>query len=205
MAHDVRNPHIFVDGPGNTASGDQVMDNFDANWAESDRHANAWKNTGFKAVAQFVGQGAATFIMPGGSSPSVSTISLPSVNGTSAFTFDLDPADYAETGHTTKMRIRWHLIGNGVATAQSFTPGLYPITGYTSPGAGLFAGVTFGTVVAGSTAVFTTPAASADLTTLSSEFNAPSAGKYAFGLVNTGNMAANSGLTMFGALQYRLL
>lgn len=32
MAHDVRNPHIFVDGPGNTASGDQVMDNFDAAW-----------------------------------------------------------------------------------------------------------------------------------------------------------------------------
>lgn len=32
MAHDVRSPHIFVDGPGNTASGDQVMDNFDALW-----------------------------------------------------------------------------------------------------------------------------------------------------------------------------
>jgi hypothetical protein len=36
MAHDVRNPHIFVDGPGNTASGDQVMDNFDALWVARD-------------------------------------------------------------------------------------------------------------------------------------------------------------------------
>lgn len=36
MAHDVRSPHIFVDGPGHTASGDQVMDNFDALWAVID-------------------------------------------------------------------------------------------------------------------------------------------------------------------------
>jgi microcystin-dependent protein len=36
MAHDVRSPHIFVDGPGHTASGDEVMDNFDAIWAAID-------------------------------------------------------------------------------------------------------------------------------------------------------------------------
>lgn len=36
MAHDVRSPHIFVDGPGNTASGDQVMDNFDSLWVARD-------------------------------------------------------------------------------------------------------------------------------------------------------------------------
>jgi hypothetical protein len=36
MAHDVRSPHIFIDGPGHTASGDQVMDNIDALWVEID-------------------------------------------------------------------------------------------------------------------------------------------------------------------------
>jgi len=36
MAHDSRNPHTFVDGPGNVASGDQVMDNFDAVWGGLD-------------------------------------------------------------------------------------------------------------------------------------------------------------------------
>jgi len=36
MAHDSRNPHTFVDGAGNVASGDQVMDNFDAVWGGLD-------------------------------------------------------------------------------------------------------------------------------------------------------------------------
>lgn len=36
MAHDVRSPHIFQDGPGNTASGEAVMDNFDALWTAYD-------------------------------------------------------------------------------------------------------------------------------------------------------------------------
>jgi hypothetical protein len=46
MAHDVRNPHIFVDGPGNTASGDQVMDNFDALWTARDLLAPPGRITG---------------------------------------------------------------------------------------------------------------------------------------------------------------
>jgi hypothetical protein len=36
MPHDVRSPHIFQDGPGNTASGEEVMDNFDAVWTGVD-------------------------------------------------------------------------------------------------------------------------------------------------------------------------
>jgi hypothetical protein len=36
MPHDGRSPHIFQDGPGNTASGEEVMDNFDAVWTSVD-------------------------------------------------------------------------------------------------------------------------------------------------------------------------
>lgn len=163
----------------------------------------SWKNTGFMASTGFAGQGAATFIIPGGSSPTGASILLPSVNGTSIYTFDMDPADWTANARSTKLRIRWHLMGNGVATGQTFTCGLYPVTAIGAPGAGAVASVTLGTVVSGSTAVFTTPAAAANITTLSSEFTAPAAGHYAFGLVNTGNMAANSALTIIGHLQMR--
>lgn len=162
-----------------------------------------WKNTEHFCGSTFTGQGAATFIIPGGSAPTGASVVLPITAGTSIYTFNLDPADWTANSRTTKLRIRWHLIANGVAPAQTFTCGLYPISGFSAPGAGVAAGVTFGTVVSGSTAVFTTPALAADTTTLSTEFNCPTAGSYAFGLVNTGNMAANSALTVYGALQMR--
>lgn len=89
-------------------------------------------------------------------------------------------ADHAVTGGTTVMRLD-AMQRNAGATTVTWTVGLYPVTNAASP--------TLGTVVTGSTAVFTTPSANAVHTANSGDFTIPSDGAYAIGYIVSGTTA----------------
>lgn len=143
---------------------------------------------------------ASTYFMPTGPTASVQTLA----GGVPAgWAFYINPADWLANSRTTKLRVRWTLNINAVAQTGSMTAGLYPITlpfGGSSAQAPLVA--TVGTVVAGSTVSFVTPGANSYTVTESSEFNAPSAGVYIFG-VGTTTLAASSQHILTGHLQMR--
>lgn len=107
--------------------------------------------------------------------------------------FYLDPADWGN-GRTANMRLRCLVITNATAPAANFTFGLYPVTALGGGAAAV--NVTPGAVIAGSTALFTAPGATATLKADSGDFVCPAAGFYAIGLVISANAAANSSLSV---------
>lgn len=114
----------------------------------------------------------------------------------------LDPADYPAIGSlVAKLRLRCSLATNDVAPTGNYTIGLYPLTRpATSGGAGL-AIYTMGTVVSGSTATATAPAADALVNLVSGDFSVPAAGHYAIGFVTTSTVAASAHVHLSAALQ----
>lgn len=115
-----------------------------------------------------------------------------------------DPADYAVAGRTTKCRLRAQLITNSVAPAVTFTVGLYAVTAFGGGSAASPLVNTIGTVIAGSTVVFTTPGASnGGAQGNSGDFTAPSAAFYVIGVAVSGAAAANSSEAISVQLQVR--
>lgn len=161
-----------------------------------------WKTVEWGGGVLAMGAGG-TYLIAGGGAPQGSGAQLLGSAGTALWIVDLDPADWAANARTTKLRIRWSLTVNAVAPATNFAPGLYPVatTGGASGSAASIA--TLGAVVAGSTATFTAPAATSHTVTLSTEFNAPSAGPYVFGVVAGGGVAAGSSSALIGHVQMR--
>lgn len=116
--------------------------------------------------------------------------------------FYFDPTDYPTWGSLTqKLRLKVYLGTNATAPGITITLGLYPVSAVAG-GAGLQS-YTLGTVTSGSTVAFTTPAASTRSQGTSGDFNAPSAGYYAIGVVGSGTQAANSFLSFSAHLQAR--
>lgn len=105
---------------------------------------------------------------------------------------DLDPTEFAANSRVTKLRCRLSVMPNNVASAVTFTVGLYPVTTYAgAPGVAPSPG-TPGTVVAGSTAAIVSPPALTRSTVVSGDFNFPAAGSYALGVTVSGSPAAGS-------------
>lgn len=122
-------------------------------------------------------------------------------SGSSVFSFYLAAADLAIPGLTTKLRLLVSGATNATAPTVSFTFGLYPWG--TPIGGSNVVNPQFGTVVTGSTCLFTTPAASTILAPVSSgDFDLPADGLYGIGLSVDGAMAANSAAAWVMALQY---
>lgn len=113
-------------------------------------------------------------------------------------------ADYPTVSNMApKLRLRVQLYVNDVAPTGNFTFGLYPITRpATSGGAGLCI-YTLGTVVTGSTVLFTTPAADGLLSGTSGDFSLPSDGHYVIGVVTTATVATSSHVHVIANLQIR--
>jgi hypothetical protein len=113
-------------------------------------------------------------------------------------------ADYPTVdGIATKLNLQIALAVNDVAPTGNYTFGLYPITRpATSGGIGLDI-YTLGTVVTGSTVLFTAPAADGLLTGASGDFAIPADGFYVVGFVSTAAVAASSHLHMVSYLRYR--
>jgi hypothetical protein len=95
--------------------------------------------------------------------------------------FRFDPANYAITGWTMKMRVIADFLQSATANAGTsvMTAGLYPLTmGGTTTWV-----PTLGTVTTGSTAAQTGGSASSENTVVSSTFTAPAADTYALAVV----------------------
>jgi len=116
----------------------------------------------------------------------------------------LDPADYPTINSVaTIARLRVQLYTNDVAPTGNFTIGLYPITRPAASGTAGQCRYTLGTVISGSTVLFTAPAADGLLTGVSTSFALPAAGHYAIAVVTTANVAANAHLHMCATLAMR--
>lgn len=118
-----------------------------------------------------------------------------------AVMFYYDPADYAISGKTTKLRVRAGMSTNATSPAITVTAGLYPIS---TPGGGAgVGGFTIGTVVTGSTVARALTASNSLDGSNSGDFTPPSAGWYALGVVGSGTQAANSWIGVNLQLQVR--
>ena len=106
--------------------------------------------------------------------------------------FYLNPADYkvsSVVSRTVKLVIQATVITNAVAPAQTLTVGLYPVSA--AAGAEKINSITKGTVVAGSTAVFMTPAKETLTEVSSSAFECPTAGFYCLAAALSAPIAAS--------------
>lgn len=108
----------------------------------------------------------------------------------------LDPAAYPTSGtYNPKLRITGNVAVNDAAPGVTISIGLYPLTRPGTSGASGNVIFTVGTVVSGSNATFTTPAADSSTSATGTSFSIPSAGFYALGVrlsAGTGIVAANS-------------
>jgi hypothetical protein len=195
MAHDVRNPHIFQNGPGNIADGEATMDNFDVLWVEVDRAFSMYKTHVERAsfANTAIVTSATTYVLFAALAGAV----VQSAGSASNGIFYLDPADWLAGSRATKLRLRAAYYSNGTQTGVTTTVGLYPVSSI-SGGA-----VTTGTVVTGSTVAFANPAINTMSQNNSGDFNAPAAGHYVLGFNASGAFAASAGVSIAVQLQFR--
>lgn len=144
---------------------------------------------------------AGTYMFVGSSGGVVLSAGAASALASSAFY--LDPADVAAAPRTAKLRLGAGVIVNGTAPATTMTFGLYPVATFGGASPNMPTVATLGTVVAGSTVGFASPAASSSGQVNSGDFTYPSAGYYVIGIVNSGTSTANSVMAFSATLQYR--
>lgn len=116
--------------------------------------------------------------------------------------FYLDPADFKESEvneRLVKYKLLSTLLTNATAPTITFTVGLYPVTA--AAGSEQVVSITLGSVVAGSTCVFTTPAHESLTVVRSTVFTAPSAGFFALACAVSGSAAAKSSAAIRATLQ----
>jgi hypothetical protein len=116
--------------------------------------------------------------------------------------FYLTPTDYEESPvnkRTVKLNVQASVITNATAPTITFTVGLYPVSA--AAGGETAVTLTLGSVVTGSTAVFTSPGKETLTEAASGLFACPSAGFYALGVVTSGGAAAKSSAAIRALLQ----
>lgn len=119
-------------------------------------------------------------------------------------TISLDVADYPTVASKPSvLRLRAQLYTNDTAPTGNYTVGLHPISRpATSGGTGLCI-YTIGAAVTGSTLMFGTPAADAQLALTGADFALPANGHYVIGVVTTTTVAALAHVHIGAQLQSR--
>jgi hypothetical protein len=143
---------------------------------------------------------AATYLLGAGTS-GAGVIASAATAGLSPFY--LAPLDYegsAVNKRTVKLDVQATVITNAVAPGITFTVGLYPVTAAAAGGEATVS-VTLGSVIAGSTVAFATPAKEVLAEAVSSAFVCPAAGYYALCVVASGSAAAKSSAAIRASLQ----
>lgn len=116
----------------------------------------------------------------------------------------LDPADYPTVnGVAPILRLRVQLAANDVAPGGNYTVGLYPVTRPSVSGTAGQCRYTLGAVVAGSTVLFSSPAADALLVGSSGAFAMPAAGNYGVAVLTTATVAASAHVHVCGSIAMR--
>lgn len=143
---------------------------------------------------------AGTFLML----PDSTTAGITASNGAAGRTvFYIDPADWALSGKTVKLRLSGLILVNATNPASDFTFGLYPVSAVA--GAAATVSVTLGAVAA--QVAFTSgggdqPTAN-QMLRKTTEFTCPAAGWYTLGLIIGSNMAASSSVVARAQLRVR--
>jgi hypothetical protein len=207
-------PHTFADGPGNTASGVQVMDNLNAILAalngglDATNLATAAKPLTLMAPFRMIHEATAGFAAA--SQSGVSGLNyfaggLVASGAASAFgavppaltTFSA--GDYAASGLSPRFRISAFVTANDVSPGISFTVGLYPVTAVTGTGGNPT--VTLGTLVSGSATSALSPG-TGTAPGNSGLFAIPAGSPpWAIGVVLSGTPGANSAGVVYARLE----
>lgn len=189
--------HIFLSKRGSKDSYYEILtvESYDVVTAQTLAYADATINSSRRTILQ--GAGSITDGVAAGTYGLVSTGGAAVVNGgnfaTPPVAIYIDSADFpVVNGLSPKLALRAECNANNVAPGVNFTIGLYPITRPTSSGGAGVLVYDYGTVVSGSTNLFTTPAADFQGRSNVSPFDLPANGWYAIGVVNSGTVAANS-------------
>jgi hypothetical protein len=143
----------------------------------------------------FLAAGNGTYLMPDGGA----AIGTPA--GVRLAMFYFDPAQWAVSGRTLRLRVLGMTVGNAVLPGGGVTFGLYTGT-ITAGGSGSASTVVPNALVTGSGTATVGPAAVAAVASgVSADFAAPVAGAYALGISTTGALAAGNVLDAWAVLQ----
>lgn len=113
----------------------------------------------------------------------------------------LDPDLWAAAGRIVRYTLRGAVITNAVAPTATYSYALFPVATWGGTSGNIPVVATIGAAVAGSTtANIVAPAAGAPAAPVSIEFDAPVAGWYVIGMVQTGAAIANALTTHLAAL-----
>lgn len=116
----------------------------------------------------------------------------------------IDAADFPMVGALSpKLRVKAQLYTNDVAPGGNFTVGLHPVTRPATSGAAGLCIYTIGAALAGSTTMFTAPAADAQLGQAGTDFALPANGHYVIGVVTSAAVAASAHVHLTAQLQTR--
>lgn len=193
-------PFSFADGVGNTASGVQVTANDAANRDAINELANDWENLFTRGGMIRVAMASSIGLVLGTTHENdVGT----STTSFAAWSFRLDPADWAATGFSSRLRVRASLFVNAVASASTHQVHLGPVTAWGGASGGAPIISTLGTISV-SVPALSSAVASGPVTAVSAEIAAPSAGWYAM-WVNTGTLAAGAVYGVNAVLQKRMI
>jgi hypothetical protein len=124
----------------------------------------------------------------------------PATAGSASASFTFDPALYVANSRQTKLNLRVVVTTNTVASGQTFTTNMYPLSGF-GGASGSAPSIVTAAAVSGSTVTITTPAASSAVLANSGDFNAPAVAQFVIATVITG---APTGGTAYH-VQYQLL
>jgi hypothetical protein len=118
--------------------------------------------------------------------------------------FYLDPADWAASGRTVRYVLRASLLTNAVAPTSTYSFGLFPVATWGGASGTTPTVATINAVVAGSATanVVAPPVTSMNGPNLA-EFDAPAAGWYVLGMVQTGASVANANIAAFATLSMK--
>jgi hypothetical protein len=113
----------------------------------------------------------------------------------------LDPNDWTASGRVVRYVLRASLLTNAVAPTASYQFAMFPVATWGGASGVAPTVATVGAAVTGSTS---TTIAAPPATTMNgptvTEFDAPAAGWYVLGLIQTGASVANANVTVFGTL-----
>jgi hypothetical protein len=144
---------------------------------------------------------AGTFLLPVGESAAGGTGLAITAAGAGLAVAYLDPGLATANTRTNYYNISASALVNATAPTVTFTVGLYPVSAVAGAAATL--SVTLGTVVAGSTVAFASPALDTLSHATSGDFTAPAAGFYALAVVVSGSAAASSSVAIAARVMNR--
>lgn len=143
-----------------------------------------WRSAWNPAIANAAG---VYVLYPGGG--------LVNAAGSAIGGFYLDQADFVNPGRTAYLRLELDVYTNAVSPTATFAASLFAVTGYAGT-SGNLPTATLGSAISGSTATVAAPPANTVTRAVSTDLALPTSGVYVVAIIQTGAMAAGSGVSI---------